>query len=279
MHGFIDYSGDTEFSKLLQRRADVDLTLLNLELARDVEPEMQFHATLNWIDQRARELTYPVMSADSEKEMLARFAQCLAETHQIYGDAASYENAESSYLNRLIHRKRGIPISLSLLYKAVAERVGIELHGVSTPLHFILSYEESGEPLYIAPFARGKVMNKEECLGFLEEITRFAPQEMEPFLKPSRPREIAKRMLHNLKAIYFQQKNWKDAWFVQNRLHALEPAAYEERRDLGVIALHAGYPGKAWGLIMSCLKEADAEERQLLSGYLEIAEKELSKYN
>jgi len=279
MNGFVDYSQDVEFSKLLQRRADVDLTMLNLELARDCDPEMEFHATLSWIEQRARELTHPVVSARCEREMLEQFSNCLAGTHKIYGDVASYESHESSYLNRLIHRKRGIPISLSLLYMAVAERVGVELHGISTPLHFVLCYQESETPYYIAPFSKGKVMCKQECLEFLEERTQFSPEEMEPFLKPSRPRDIAVRMLNNLKALHFQQSNWKEAWHVQNRLYALEPASYEERRDLGIIAVHAGHPGKAWGLIMSCLEEASPQERQMLRSYLEMAEKELSQYN
>ena len=113
------YDNDTEFRKLILRDQSVDLTQVALEIARDGCPDIDFRNTFDWIQARADELTNAVARARSEGDALRELSQCLAESHGIYGDAACYETADSSYLNRIVETTRGIPISLSLLYMAV----------------------------------------------------------------------------------------------------------------------------------------------------------------
>src|SRR4029079_10694996 len=118
-----DFAGDAEFLKLLGRQDDqVNLTSAALELARDAYPDLAFETVFRWIDDRAGELSGPAARAGSDEALLAELGKCLAERHGIVGSREIFEHADGSFLNRVIERKTGIPISLSVLYMAVAER-------------------------------------------------------------------------------------------------------------------------------------------------------------
>src|SRR3569623_2830482 len=100
------YPYDGEIVILLTRRTDIDLVTAALELARDAYPELRFEDTFDWIDERASELGGPVAGARTEREALAALADCLSSRHGLHGDRDSYNHADSSYLHRVIERKR-----------------------------------------------------------------------------------------------------------------------------------------------------------------------------
>ncbi len=158
------YACDAEFLKLFTRRADVDLTLVALELARDAQPGLDFRPTLEWLDARGRELAGAVARSRTDADAVRLLVECLAEQHGIYGDVECYQRAECSFLNRVVETGRGLPITLSILYIAVAERVGIDLRGVSTPRHFLTRYESVDGTIFIDPFSRGRILSQRECL-------------------------------------------------------------------------------------------------------------------
>jgi regulator of sirC expression with transglutaminase-like and TPR domain len=274
-----DYSADSEFQKLCARRSDVDLTVAALELARDANAELQFEKTLGWIDQVGGDLRGPVARAHSEIEMLQELGLAISQTHGIYGDATAYENAESSYLPSVIEKRRGIPISLSVLYMAVAERAGIELAGVSAPAHFLTRYDSSHGPLFIDAFMRGRVMNLDDCVEWLQAFTRWPRHRLEPTLQPATPRTTIIRMLNNLKNVHARHADWIAAWNVQHRLATLQPASYAQRRDLGVLSLRAGRHVDAVNLLSECLKTCPADDRDVLQTHLEQAQRELARWN
>ena len=229
-----DYSADVEFSKLLLRDSDVDLTVVSLEIARDANPQLQFEHTLNWIAARAAELSGRVAGAWSEADSLRALSTMLSECYGLVGDEAAYQQAESSYLPDVIARKRGIPISLSILYIAVAKEIGIDLRGVAAPQHFLTRFDGVEGTFFLDPFVGGRVMDRDECLHFLHEITNMPESELKPCLKPADSRAIVIRMLNNLKVLHAKHEDWPAAWLVQERLVALKPTYYEERRDLAL---------------------------------------------
>src|SRR5262245_40563443 len=126
-----DFAADAEFTRLLGRRDDeVDLTAAALELARDVYPQLDFQPVFRWIERCAAELQAPLAGAAADEQILEILADCLAGKHGITGSAEIYESPDGSFLNKVIEQKTGIPISLSVLYMAVAEQAGISLKGV-----------------------------------------------------------------------------------------------------------------------------------------------------
>ena len=273
------YACDAEFLKLFTRRADVDLTLVSLELARDAQPGLDFRPTLEWLDARGRELAGAVARSRTDADAVRLLVECLSERHGIYGDEASYERAESSYLNRVIETGRGLPITLSILYMAVAERVGIDLRGVSAPRHFLKRYESVDGTVFIDPFSRGRIMSQRACMKWLCDISGLTKSHIRSSLKPAASRTIVKRMLNNLKALYVKQEKWPAAWMVQHRLTALTPGSYQERRDLALISIRANRPGSAIDLLQSCLRTCPNKEKSALEHHLREANSQLCRWN
>ena len=274
-----DFSADQEFTKLLARRADVDLTVAALELARDADPTLPFQETLDWIEIRAEEVSQNVAGAWSEEDAIRSIAAKISEEYGIFGDSDAYYKATSSYLPSVIQKKRGIPISLSVLYMAVAERVGLELRGVAAPLHFLARYEASDGPMFVDAFARGRIMYWDECVDWLTDITNLDSDQVTNYMHAVDVRSIITRMLNNLKLLHAREEHWQAAYAVQRRLTALQPGSYRERRDLGVISLKANRPGQAINVLKECLITCPDDETELLERQIEEASRELSHWN
>ena len=128
---------------------------------------------------------------------------------------------------------------------AVGKRLGIELKGVAAPSHFLVRYESVEGPLFLDPFFRGRIFTFSECRQWLEKLTGMPKQAIESTLQPVGPRKIILRMLNNLKKIYGEQNNFSAAWTVKHRIAALEPASFQQRKDLAVISLKTNRPGEA----------------------------------
>lgn len=275
-----DFAADTAFRKLLGRQEDhVDLTEAALELARDAYPEMVFEPVFHWIDDRAGELRGPVARAGSDEALLEELAACLAGRHGIVGSREIYEHADGSFLNRVIARKTGIPISLSVLYMAVAGRTGIPLLGVAAPGHFLTCYETIDTPLFVDAFAGGKIRTFEETAAWLQETQRVSRENARSALQPVGPRLIIIRMLNNLKTLHAKQGDWRACWKVQHRLLALQPAAYNERRDWAVISVKAGRAGQALEMLDRCLDTCPPEDRAFLESQRQEARGKLAQWN
>jgi regulator of sirC expression with transglutaminase-like and TPR domain len=274
-----DFSLDVEFTKLLLRDRDVDLTLVALEIARDANPQLDFNETLSWIAARASELSEQAAGAWSEADALRGLASLLAEEHGLSGSEEAYQFPESSYLPEVIAQRRGIPISLSILYMAVARQAGIELKGVAAPQHFLTRFDGLDGTLFLDAFGGGRIMDRGECLEFLRGITGMPTAELAPCLKPATPRSIVIRMLNNLKVLHAKQDDWTSAWTVQERLVALKPTCFEERRDLALIAMKLERTQTAIELFEDCLAECPSEQQEVLVKHLREAKRQLARWN
>ncbi len=274
-----DFSSDPEFCKLLARRPDVDVVQAALELARDAQPKLDFEHTLSWIRKRADELRSHIMRVRGDREMLRELVSCLAGTHGLHGDKQAFQRAECSYINRVIETGVGIPISLSVVYVAVAQAAGLDLVGVAAPMHFLTRFDTVQGPLFVDAFHAGQVLNYDDCLDWLVSLSGLEIEEIELSLEPATPREILVRMLNNLKALHVTQESWEQAWLVQRRLLALHSRAFDHRRDLALIAIKSNRPGVAIDLLETCLKDCSPKDRPMIQNQLYVAENQLSKWN
>lgn len=274
-----DFPRDTEFRKLLARHEEVNLTDAALELARDAEPALDFSPVHRWIDERASELSGPLARAGSDAEIVGEIGKCLAGRHGINGSREIYGLAEGSFLHCIIESRTGIPISLSVLYMAVAERAGFTLRGVSAPGHFLTRYEAFDHPLFVDAFDSGRVIPYRQCISEVQSRTGLAPDAVRSSLEAVGHRAIIIRMLNNLKVLYAKQDKWRLAFGVQHRLLALQPASYNERRDWGLISLKAGLSSQALEMLESCLGNAPKDEREVLKQHLAEAKKQVAQWN
>ena len=125
-----------------------------------------------------------------------------------HGNRDDYYDPRNSYLNEVIDRKTGIPISLSVLYQAVAERLGLHLEGANLPTHFMLRFGDPVQPLFIDAFHSGDILDRRGCERRLSELMGRPVELSESQLAPCPARTVVARMLRNLKAIALRTEDF-----------------------------------------------------------------------
>ena len=163
------------------------------------------------------------------------------------GNRERYDDPGNSFLNDVLERRTGIPITLAVVYMEVARRAGIHVDGVNFPGHFLMRYpprrSESGrtsvvKDLILDPFHRGARLSEHDCRRLLErhagEDAAFDPALLAPATKP----QMLTRMLLNLKRTYVRLHSFPQARDVTELLLAVDPPALAELRDRGLLAYH-----------------------------------------
>ena len=180
----------------------------------------------------------------------------------------------------MIERRKGIPISLSLLYQAIAGQVGLELSGVNLPAHFMLRMEKDGETIFVDPFHGGGLLDRAACAeritGLLGKPIALTDLQFDPCPQD----HVVARLLRNLKAIYLQMDDFASALLVQRRLAALLADRAEEQRDLGMLCLQLDRPAEAIDPLeayLTALPESDQEAH--LRRLLRAAKREVAEWN
>jgi regulator of sirC expression with transglutaminase-like and TPR domain len=195
------------------------------------------------------------------------------------GNQDDYYDPRNSYLNEVLERRRGIPISLGILYMSVAAGAGLKVYGVGTPGHFMLGAKEGGDTLYVDPFERGELLTLDGCRQHVQRRTGRSEELEDEQFRPARHLEIAARVLRNLKAAYAMREQWDDVLPVQQRLALLLPDMSDEKRDLGLVYLRTGHPSEALDLFDSYLKVCQADSAETLAPYLRSARRMLAELN
>ncbi len=273
------FEKDEQFIRLVRREDDIDLVVAALEIARDAQPNLDFEPTLQKIRTAVGELTRPIAMAGDDRSELKLLVEYLTSELNLHGHPDSFDSPNSSYLNHVLEHGRGIPISLSVVYMAVANELGIPLTGVAAPSHFLTQLQTDSGPVYVDAFRGGVMMSEDECTEWLRALTELPLSEIRPTLKPTTERKIVVRMLNNLKSHFGSTDQWTAAWKVQRRLALLSPGSYREKRDLAIITLRAGRPGEAINLLDDCVSVCIPEERQLLQQYLKDARRAAPQFN
>jgi len=158
------------------------------------------------------------------------------------GNRDRYDDPSNSYLNEVLDRRTGIPITLAVVYMEVARRAGVQIEGVNFPGHFLMRYppiDRKGTlDLILDPFHRGARLSELDCRRLLErhvgEEAAFDPALLAPATKP----QMLNRLLLNLKRIYVRLHSFPQARNVTELLLALDPSGLAELRDRGLLAYH-----------------------------------------
>jgi regulator of sirC expression with transglutaminase-like and TPR domain len=161
------------------------------------------------------------------------------------GNREQYVDPRNSFLNDVIERRIGIPITLSVVYLDVGRRAGLPLAGVGFPGHFLVrcemprdrGREESG-PLVIDPFNGGALLSEQDCVKLLRDHAGEDAIWHPSLLGATDRRHIIVRMLHNLKRAYVALRSFEHARWVADLLVALEPESITELRDRGLLSYH-----------------------------------------
>jgi regulator of sirC expression with transglutaminase-like and TPR domain len=219
-------------------RVRINLCEAALLCAQDAYPDLDVHDTLRRIDDLAETLKRRLPADFSTTHRLLALNNYLFQELGFSGDADNYYDPRNSFLNDVLMRKTGIPITLSILYIEIGARLGLKLKGVSFPGHFLVKIRVTGGELVLDPFDGGRSLSEEDLR---ERLARFTGAEaaqtlpLEDLLESASPRQILARLLRNLKAIHLEAKDLDRALAVMNRLVVLLPDVPEERRDRGLV--------------------------------------------
>jgi len=161
--------------------------------------------------------------------------RCLFEEEGFQGNAEDYYDPKNSFLNEVIDRRKGIPITLSIVYMEVAWRLGLPLVGVGLPGHFIVKYRCAERDILIDPFHRGILLSEEDCRGTLDRMYGGKMPFHRDLLLPISKRLILARVLNNLKGVYLRRHDFPRALGAIERLFLIHPDSPTELRDRGLI--------------------------------------------
>ena len=154
------------------------------------------------------------------------------------GNADAYYDPRNSYLNEVLERRTGIPITLSIVYLEVGRRLGLQVQGVSFPGHFLVKLRLKQGSLVLDPFIGGEPCSETELRAWLSQALpadRPAKLDLDRYLEPATPREIVARVLRNLKGIYLKSAKLERALAVMHRMLLVMPESAEELRDRGLV--------------------------------------------
>jgi len=161
------------------------------------------------------------------------------------GNVDQYDDPRNSYLDDVLERKLGIPLSLSILVIEVARRAGLDAEGVGLPGHFIVRVDDGGRRLLVDPFHGGHVITVEDCKELVVRTTGRASLFRKDSLDAATPRAMLTRLLLNLKRIHLAQGDYIRALAVVERLLVIAPGDAKEIRDRGLLLAHLGQSNAA----------------------------------
>ena len=230
-------AGLEQFADVVSRD-QFDLAQASLMLAQDVYPEIDVPAYLRRLDDIAAAIR-PRLAGDAFTEQkVVALNQYLFSEMRFNGNFDDYYDPRNSYLNEVIERRTGIPITLSIVYLEVARRLGLNMKGISFPGHFLVKLPVKRGQLVLDPFLAGEAQSESDLRQRLAKVLPPAMAQkasLDQYLEAATPRQIVARVLRNLKNIYSKGGKLEQALAVMNRMLLVVPESAEELRDRGML--------------------------------------------
>ncbi|MGS0740478.1 SirB1 family protein [Glaciimonas sp. GG7] len=239
------------FATLVQDANNVPLFEAALVIAHDAYPMLDLSAPQITLDKFAHTLRQRIHGDTSLIKKLQLLNHFFYQELGFAGNLNNYYDPDNSYLQCVITKRRGIPISMAIVYMELAQQIGLPVHGISFPGHFLMKLTVQSGNIVIDPL-NGASLSHEQLEERLEpylETTSDQAQEkklsLQPYLQNAHPHEILIRMLRNLKIIFMQGQQWEQLLLVQQRLLTLLPNDAIELRDRGIAYAHLDCPKAA----------------------------------
>jgi regulator of sirC expression with transglutaminase-like and TPR domain len=247
----------------------IDLIRAALVIARTEYPDLDIEAYAARVEELARRVAALVPEFHPERA-LAALNQVLFEEVKLRGNRDDYYDPRNSFLNDVLERGLGIPITLAIVYMEIARRVGFPLSGVGMPGHFLLKhYGHDGRETLIDCFNRGDILSRQDCQSRLDEIYSGEMQLRPEFLHPISRRQILTRMLNNLKTVYLSTRNFRKALLIADLILVIYPRSAEDVKQRALLRYSMGLHGLAAEDLRDYLKMApnasDADEIRQMS--------------
>ena len=201
---------------------DLDLTQMALLIGLSEYPNLDIELERRSLDSLASGASHRL---DDEDDSLARanmLSEYLFDEVGFSANQEDYYDPRNSYLNEVLERRLGIPITLSLLYMEVGKRLDMDLEGVGMPGHFLVRVKSGSEDILVDPFHRGILLSEQECARRLQEIVGNTVAWDKRYVAGVSGRELIKRILRNLGAIYAAANDYERVSRVDEWINALQ---------------------------------------------------------
>lgn len=221
-----------EILQELNKGNDSDLALCALLLAKYDNQEIDIDAYYSEIERMGEDLLSKIKNNIGLEAKVALISQYLFKDNGYHGSRTDYYNQSNSYLNEVLDDREGIPITLSIIYIELAERIGLKMQGLGLPGHFVVFYNNNGNRKIIDPFDNGKPITKADADAIVKEydITMNAND-----YKAADNKSIIQRMLYNLKGISIDNKEYQSALNYVDLLIAIDPKDSQERLSRSIL--------------------------------------------
>ncbi len=233
------------FATLVAEDESLSLVEAAVAIAQDEDPQLDTQAVLSKIDSLAERLKRRVPADAGARQRLRTLNHFFFQELGFSGNVNNYYDPGNSLLSTVLETRRGIPITLAVLYIELATQIGLTARGVSFPGHFLVKLKLSEGEMVIDPFT-GQSLSREQLDELLtpylrsQGLTGDFDMPLGLFLQAAPARDVLARMLRNLKEIHRAAVDWPRQLAVLNRLVILLPQAWEERRDRGLVQVELG---------------------------------------
>jgi regulator of sirC expression with transglutaminase-like and TPR domain len=227
------------FASLVADDDSIPLLEAAASIAQDEYPDLDVQQVLGDVDQLLARLKRRTAHMGGALEKLRALNQFFFRDLGFGGNVNNYFDPDNSYLNAVLRTRRGIPVTLAILWLELAQGIGLKARGVNFPGHFMVKVNLSNGQVVIDPF-NGQSLSREELAERLEPYKRrhgLVDEYDVPvglYLQPAAPRDILARVLRNLKELYQARQDWQRQIAVLDRLLILLPDAWTEYRDRGL---------------------------------------------
>lgn len=239
------YEADPEFRALLRGEEPRSLERLALEISRDSSPNLEVEVYIARIDGMADQLRPRLHAGGAAVDAIRQINWLLYQELGFRGNEGEYGDPRNSLLHEVIDRRLGLPITLAVLYRAVAWRVGVRLAGVGLPAHFVLRTLPPDPEVFVDAFEGGRFLDRRGCIELVERRRGGAVVLREEDFEPSSARSIAGRILQNLRSASRAADEPGLLLAALERLHALSPSDPGVAIELANLARRFDDPGRA----------------------------------
>jgi regulator of sirC expression with transglutaminase-like and TPR domain len=219
-----------------------DLASAALAIARVEYPSLNPEPYLATLDRMGEDAAARLRNTGGDS--VRAFNEYLYDEQGFAGNRERYDDPRNSFINEVLDRRTGIPISLAVVYLEVARRAGLQVDGVNFPGHFLLRARDAmsgvrrAEVLIIDPFHGGARLSEYDCRQLLRQHVGDEAAFDTTLLAPATRHDIVVRMLVNLKRLYVRMRSFPQARFISSLLLGIDPSAISELRDRGLLAYH-----------------------------------------
>jgi regulator of sirC expression with transglutaminase-like and TPR domain len=224
----------------LLRTDDIDLAHAALLIAQEEYPQLSPDPYLQRLDLYAEMVKDRLANETAAPVLLGEISRVMFEHERFSGNAEAYYDPRNSFLNDVLDRKLGIPITLSIIYLEIGWRLDLPLEGVNFPGHFLIRYDGEAVKLLVDPFQNGEIRFEDEAQELLDRVYGGSVKLQDAYLKPATKRDILVRLLSNLKTIYLNARDDDRALSAVERVLLIRPDSADDVRDHGMILARRG---------------------------------------